>query len=281
APGTWNVIGMGKLGGHEMTAGSDLDLVIIYDPDDSGDAQTWFTRFTQRLISALSVETGEGELYDVDMRLRPSGMSGPVATSIAAFERYHHENAWTWEHMALTRLRPIFGDAALGARVNAVAERMINAGDIDQRRTDILDMRQRLLREKPASGIWDLKMRRGGLLDLEFITQHAILTAEAHQPLSPSLTEAHRHLVETGVWTEAFHQSMAYAFVFLQALQQVQRMANDDVTTANELSNALKNRLCRATGCLDYAALSAQLERVCDMVEQAFCEKIGDVPTES
>ena len=280
-PGTWNVIGMGKLGGHEMTAGSDLDLVVIYDPDDSGDAQIWFTRFTQRLISALSAETGEGELYEVDMRLRPSGRSGPVATSIASFERYHRENAWTWEHMALTRLRPIVGDAVLGAQINAIAEQAINAGDPDQRNTDILDMRSRLLRENPANGSWDLKMRRGGLLDLEFITQHAILTADAHQPLSPSLTEAHRHLAETGVWTEALHQSMSYAFVFLQALQQVQRMANDDVTTASELSNALKDRLCRATGSPDFETLSASLERVCETVEIAFCKNIGEATTES
>lgn len=281
APGTWSVIGLGKLGGREMTAGSDLDLVVIYDPKESSDAQTWFTRFTQRLISALSAETGEGALYEVDMRLRPSGRSGPVATSIASFERYHHENAWTWEHMALTRLRPIAGDAPLGAEISAIAERMINAGDPDQRTADIRDMRERLLREKPAKGIWDLKMRRGGLLDLEFITQHAILTANEHQPLSPSLTDAHQSLLKTGVWTKAFHQEMSEAFVFLQALQQVQRMANDDITAANELSNALKDRLCRATGCQDYAALSATLERVFESVETAFCKKIGKAATES
>ena len=281
APGTWSVIGLGKLGGREMTAGSDLDLVVIYDPKEARDAQTWFTRFTQRLISALSAETGEGELYEVDMRLRPSGRSGPVATSIAAFERYQLENAWTWEHMALTRLRPIAGDETLGAQVNHIAEQIINSGDPDQRNTDVLDMRQRLLREKPAKGIWDLKMRRGGLLDLEFITQHAILTAEAHQPLSPSLTEAHKHLLKTGIWTEDFYEEMSEAFVFLQALQQVQRMANDDIATANELSNALKERLCRATGCQDYTHLSAKLARVCEDVEMAFCKKIGKAATES
>ncbi|GAB5454222.1 MAG: bifunctional [glutamine synthetase] adenylyltransferase/[glutamine synthetase]-adenylyl-L-tyrosine phosphorylase [Henriciella sp.] len=281
APGAWSVIGLGKLGGREMTAGSDLDLVVIYNPKDQSDAQTWFTRFTQRLISALSAETGEGALYEVDMRLRPSGGAGPVATSLASFDRYQNESAWTWEHMALTRLRPIAGDETLGAQVSAIAERVINTGDAPQRSTDILDMRGRLLREKAAKGMWDLKMRRGGLLDLEFVTQHAILTADPHQALSPSLVEAHRHLVETGVWSDAFYQDMSDAFVFLQALQQVQRMANEDIATGDELSNALKNRLCRSTACPDYSTLSAKLEGVCDTVEAAFCNKIGVASTES
>ena len=99
-PGQWCVAGLGKFGGQEMTAGSDLDLLVIYDAVDPSEAQTWFTRFTQRLITALSAETGEGALYEVDMRLRPSGRAGPVATSLSSFNRYHSENAWTWEHMA-------------------------------------------------------------------------------------------------------------------------------------------------------------------------------------
>ena len=272
---------MESLVAARMTAGSDLDLVVIYDPKGASDAQTWFTRFTQRLISALSAETGEGALYEVDMRLRPSGGAGPVATSIGSFERYQKENAWTWEHMALTRLRPIAGDMALGAQVTAIAEREINTGDAAERTADILDMRKRLLRDKPAKGVWDLKMRRGGLLDLEFITQHAILTADPHQPLSPSLTAAHRCLLETGVWTDAFYQEMSDAFVFLQALQQVQRMANEDIATGADLSTALKNRLCRATACADFDELTTKLEQVCERVEAAFCNKIGDTATES
>ncbi|MEO0608689.1 MAG: DUF294 nucleotidyltransferase-like domain-containing protein, partial [Pseudomonadota bacterium] len=95
APGVWCVVGLGRLGGGEMTASSDLDLLVIYDSNDQSDAQVWFTRFTQRLIAALSAETGEGTLYETDMRLRPSGRAGPVATSITSFERYHQNDAWT------------------------------------------------------------------------------------------------------------------------------------------------------------------------------------------
>lgn len=281
APGAWSVVGLGKLGGHEMTAGSDLDLVVIYDAPGASDGQTWFTRVTQRLISALSAETGDGRLYEVDMRLRPSGRAGPVATSLSAFETYHESNAWTWEHMALTRLRPISGDVQLGEKIETIAQRVINHGNAAQRTTDILEMRRRLMRDKPSSGPWDLKMRPGGLLDLEFITQHSILTSPAEQPLSPELVEAHRALLEAGDWPEEFHHDASSAFAFLQALQQVQRMANENVITASELSNALKDRLCRASGCTDFKTLTMRLESVCGWVETVFCKKIGNPATET
>ena len=153
-PGQWGVFAMGKLGGKELTAGSDLDILVIYDADPM-EAQTWYTRFTQRLITALTAPTAEGALYEVDMRLRPSGRAGPVAVSLPAFKSYQHKEAWTWEHMALTRLRPVAGDAGLGQSVmdiafDAITERAkTNAGTIP---SDITDMRQRLYREKPARG---------------------------------------------------------------------------------------------------------------------------------
>lgn len=281
APGTWSIIGLGKLGGREMTAGSDLDLIVIYDAPGASDAQTWFTKFTQRLITALSAETAEGRLYETDMRLRPSGRSGPVATSLSSFESYHESNAWTWEHMALTRLRPIAGDAALGAKVQSIAERIINSDRYTTRSADILDMRRRLYREKPPQSDWDLKTRRGGLLDLEFVTQHAILTAHAPQKIRPELIAAQAQLLATQEWTEDFHQKVAHAFAFLQALQQVQRMAHDTVTGDGDLSSALKDRLCRATDSANFEALTQDLAQTCDMVAEAFCNKIGDPATET
>ena len=239
APGAWSVIGLGKLGGREMTGASDLDLLVIYEANQVPDAQAWFTRFTQRLIAGLSAETAEGRLYETDMRLRPSGRAGPVATSLKAFETYHQTAAWTWEHMALTRLRPIIGDEALSTRVQDIAERMINSGDVDGRTRDIADMRLRLRRDKPASGDWDLKMRSGGLVDVEFITQHAILTAGPHQALKPALSDAQKQLLETGVWTEDEHQDLRDAFDFLQSLQQVQRMAYEAVGADTHMSDAV------------------------------------------
>ena len=281
APGVWNVVGLGKLGGHEMTAESDLDIIVVYDAQGAADAQAWFTKFTQRLIAALSAETAEGRLYETDMRLRPSGRSGPVATSLTSFETYHQTSAWTWEHMALTRLRPIAGDTALGKQIKAIAETAINTGDPTTRTKDVLDMRERLYREKPANGPWDLKMRQGGLVDLEFITQHAILTNQAHQALEPHLPLAQKQLFETGVWSSEDYETLHNAFLFLQSLQQVQRMAHEDVVSQKELSNALKNRLCRATQCEGFDALCERLEQVCATVADIFGKKIGNTATES
>lgn len=279
-PGAWSVVGLGKLGGREMTAGSDLDLLVIFDPDGSDDAQKWFTRFTQRLITALSAETGEGRLYEVDMRLRPSGRAGPVATSIASFESYHQGDAWTWEHMALTRLRAMSGDAALGARIAEIAEQIIQKGDHAKRTADILDMRARLYRDKPATGPWDLKMCDGGLVDLEFVTQHAILTASRPQALNPELNRAHRQLSESGEWTDEIYATVSDAFAFLQALQQVQRMAHEGSISEEDLSTGLKDRLCRAVDSPDFEALSQQLKSTCDKVTAIFREKLGTPPTD-
>lgn len=281
APGPWSVVGLGKLGGREMTAESDLDLLVIYDASGKEDGQAWFTKFTQRLISALSAETAEGRLYETDMRLRPSGRAGPVATSLSAFELYHKTNAWTWEHMALTRLRPIAGDAELGRKIEETAEQILNTGDPVARTQDVLDMRARLYRDKPPSGPWDLKMRKGGLIDIEFITQHAILTANEPQCLMPQLNAAHQQLRETGIWTTEDFDLMSKAFRFLQALQQVQRIAHDDAPSDENHSNALKNRLCRATGCDGFEALSLELTGVCDAVSAMFEKKVGKLATEN
>lgn len=281
APGVWSIIGLGKLGGREMTASSDLDLLVIYRADGQDNAQSWFTRFTQRLITALSAETGEGQLYEVDLRLRPSGRAGPVATSISSFETYHQKSAWTWEHMALTRLRPICGDTALGDDIKRITEQVIAPTDQTDRQSDILDMRDRLMRDKPPEGPWDLKMRRGGLVDIEFITQHAILTAGTRQRLLPGLPDAQKQLRATEIWTEDDYTELATAFAFLQALQQVQRMANEHVTGASELSDALKDRLCRAVQCDDFEALSLKLEATCAGVTEIFRKKIGNIATET
>ena len=182
--------------------------------------------------------------------------------------------------MALTRLRPVAGDAALGTRVQEIAERMINSGDAAQRTRDILDMRERLMRDKPSQGPWDLKMRTGGLLDLEFITQHAILTAGAHQALRPELTQAQAQLQETGIWPAEQHRQLAESFELLQALQQVQRMANETVTGEADLSNALKDRLCRAADCETFEQLTEALETTCQSVADTFCKNIGVPATE-
>lgn len=282
APGKWCVMALGKLGGREMTAGSDLDLIVIYDAGGDFDAQTWFTRFTQRLITALSAETAEGHLYEVDMRLRPSGRSGPVATSLTAFERYHRNDAWTWEHMALTRLAIVAGDRDLGQKVvDAATDIIATCGSADERKADILDMRQRLWREKPPSGPWDLKMRDGGLIDLEFVVQQGLLLSSDKVPHSPHLRAAIQLLGETAYLTKVEAAKMETAFLLLQALQQVQRIATTTDTPTGTYSDGLSSRLCRAVGVDDFTQLKQRLEVVCSDVSALRVTKIGPLATES
>ncbi len=282
SPGAWAVMALGKLGGSEMTAGSDLDLLVIFDPHPDVDAQAWFTRFTQRLIAALSAETGQGQLYEVDMRLRPSGRAGPVATSIAAFERYHTQDAWTWEHMALTRLRFLSGDTSLGDRANKIARQIITAAsDPDQVRADILDMRQRLARDKPANGAWDLKMREGGLVDLEFIVQQSILLSGSPDTVHPALRDAIPALVSLGQLSEEEGALLLDAFQLYQLLQQVQRVTLNSDGTSKDMSMGLKDRLCRAVDISPFDALAARLEAMASDVTALRCKKIGPLATES
>ncbi|MBW3098684.1 bifunctional [glutamine synthetase] adenylyltransferase/[glutamine synthetase]-adenylyl-L-tyrosine phosphorylase [Pseudohoeflea coraliihabitans] len=183
------VLGMGKLGSRELTAGSDVDIILLYDrhpdmQDSDGpkplDPVRYYARFTQRLIAALSAPTAEGILYEVDLRLRPSGNKGPVATSLAAFRKYQASEAETWEHMALTRARPVAGDAELIAETCAAIDQVLSAPRSAKKlAADVADMRALIDSEKPPSSIWDVKLMKGGLIDIEFIAQFLALQAHA------------------------------------------------------------------------------------------------------
>ena len=233
-----------------MTAGSDLDIILIYAADDLN-AQSWFTRLTQRLITALSAPTAEGALYEVDMRLRPSGGAGPVAVSIDAFENYHNKDAWTWEHMALTRLRMVCGDGALGVRASRIANDVIAKGaavNADSISTDVREMRERLYRDRPGEGLWDMKLAEGGLVDIEFLAQREQLLAvnldgtEANTEAALQKLRECRRLEETAV------EHLKRGLKFLQNLQQVQRLAVGVDFEGTQMPAGLKNRLCREIG---------------------------------
>ena len=204
------VLAMGKFGSREMTGESDLDLIFVYDyPDDDSvsdgsrplPAQQYFTRLSQRLINAMTVPTAEGKLYEVDMRLRPSGNSGPVATRFNGFADYQRNDAWTWEHMALTRARVVAGEAELAARVRGtVAEVLCRPRDRQRTAADVAAMRQRLIRQRGSDNPWEMKMVRGGLLDIEFIAQFLQLAHAAETPkvLHPNICTALSNLARAG-----------------------------------------------------------------------------------
>jgi len=172
--GEFAVIGLGKLGGEEMRLNSDLDMMLIYNPSPEGEARPdIYSKLTQRLMSALSVITSEGGLYDVDLTLRPSGRAGPVAVNLEAFKRYYNEKAWAWEFMALTRARIITASSASFSQQLSVAlcEAMTaHRPDLDFK-ADIMEMLRRTHEAKPASFDWDIKNAIGGLRDIEYIVQ--------------------------------------------------------------------------------------------------------------
>ena len=180
------ILGMGSLGAARLNASSDLDLIMIYDADgvDASDGprplstRPYYARLTQALVTALSAPMAEGRLYEVDMRLRPSGRSGPVATSLQAFQTYQLEEAWTWEHLALTRARPVAGSDALAQDVETFRrELLIAKGQGPDVLSDLAEMRARIAEAKPSLGVWDAKIGAGRLQDTELISQAAALCA--------------------------------------------------------------------------------------------------------
>lgn len=190
------LLAFGKMASGEMTYTSDLDFILLYDAEDTesdGERQLstphYFARLTQRLVAAVSAPTAEGVLYEADMRLRPSGNSGPLATSLAGFRAYHKDNAWTWEHLALSRARVVAATGDLGRKVDAeVAQVMSRPRDNAKTIEDVVSMRALMARERKPRHAFDLKLAKGGLVDLEFIAQSAQLVAGAQIGLPQATT---------------------------------------------------------------------------------------------
>ncbi|MFV0475463.1 MAG: bifunctional [glutamine synthetase] adenylyltransferase/[glutamine synthetase]-adenylyl-L-tyrosine phosphorylase [Pikeienuella sp.] len=262
------VIGMGKLGGREMTASSDLDLIIVYDAGEAEQSEgpkpltvsVYFARLTQMLVSALTTLTAEGALYEVDMRLRPSGGQGPVAVSLSSFSRYQAEDAWTWEHMALTRARPVAGAADLRAEIDQVIETVLSAPrDAARTREDVAAMRARLIEAhaKIRDDLWALKHGAGGLMDIEFAAQNGLLCAGLTG--ARSAPPALRALAEAGAMDEEDARALTEAHRLQARLQQVERMALQEAFDAGTAGDGLKAALVRAAGVRSFRELEARL----------------------
>jgi glutamate-ammonia-ligase adenylyltransferase len=193
------LLGFGKMASREMTMSSDLDFIMIYDTEVTTEsdgekplpATQYFARLTQRLVAAVTAPTSEGVLYNADMRLRPSGNAGPLATSLRAFRLYQEENAWTWEHLALTRARVIEADGDFGFAVGEViADVLGRPRDRARIVADVVAMRELMAKERPPRHPFDLKLVPGGLVDLEFIAQSAQLLARDEIALPQGTTAA-------------------------------------------------------------------------------------------
>ncbi|MDP9627963.1 UNVERIFIED_ORG: glutamate-ammonia-ligase adenylyltransferase [Ensifer adhaerens] len=277
------VVGMGKLGSHELTAGSDVDLILLYDYDDAApesdggkplDPMRYFTRLTQRLIAALSAPTAEGVLYEVDMRLRPSGNKGPVATRINAFAKYQREEAWTWEHLALTRARCICGDDSLKAQADAIfAEVLGHTRDVAKVSTDVISMREMIDSEKPPSDIWDFKLIPGGLVDIEFIAQYLALIAPAKgvPPLEAGAHTADALKVLGGAMMNPndLDTTMEALSLFTE-LSQIVRLCIEGEFDPKEAPAGLVDLVCRAGDYPDLKTLEADIRRLSKAVRRIF-----------
>jgi glutamate-ammonia-ligase adenylyltransferase len=233
-PGAFVVLALGKFGGRELAEGSDLDLMLVYDAADAAGGD-FYTRLTQRLISALSAPTEEGALYEIDTKLRPSGSKGPVAVRLSSFERYYAEEAWTWEMQALTRARPVAGDADLAQRVLSIVHAAI-ARPRDRAKTlaEVVDMRARMERERAARSIWDLKLAPGGFVDIEFIAQALQLTADRADVIDANTGEALDKLVLAGALSRESGALLMGAWQAWSDLSQLMR-----ITVAGEFDAAV------------------------------------------
>jgi glutamate-ammonia-ligase adenylyltransferase len=269
--GAFAVIAMGRLGGREMTAGSDLDLIFVYDTpagvEQSDGARplpvtTYYARLAQRLIAALTVQTGAGGLYEVDMRLRPTGNKGPVAVSLESFKRYHASQSWTWERMALTRARVIAAPETLKSKVeDAIATTLRASTDPKAVMADARDMREKLAAQFSTRNRWDLKFAAGGLVDIEFIAQTLQLLTATRTPavLHRNTIAALKALASAGALSAEDAKALVSAAALQQALTQVLRIALDGTLDPATATPGLRNLLASATGEKDFAALETRL----------------------
>ena len=280
-PGEVAVIALGKCGGGEMTARSDLDLMTLYRAADpaamsSGrgwGAETFYGRFTQRLIAALSAPTAEGGLYEVDMQLRPTGNAGPVAVGFGTFGTYYDREAETWEMLALTRARVVWAtsDAFAADAAGAVEAALRRPRDRKRTAADVRDMRKLMQRERPPSGDWDLKLSPGGLVDIEFAAQHLqIVHAAELGPLAQNTGEALDALKAAGLAPAETLEALADAWRLQQDLTQLLKVALEDGVDPSGEPTAFKALLARAGGVADFKALKTRLKSAQSAARKAY-----------
>ncbi|MFC7734462.1 bifunctional [glutamine synthetase] adenylyltransferase/[glutamine synthetase]-adenylyl-L-tyrosine phosphorylase [Roseomonas sp. GCM10028921] len=298
--GAMAVVAMGKLGGREMLPGSDLDLVLIYDhAEDVTESDgpkplapsAYFSRLATQFVAALTAPGAEGKPYEVDMRLRPSGNKGPVAASIAAFERYHGPKlgdggqAWTWERMALTRARPVAGPPALRRRIAECCREALALHSGPGAIEDARSMRARMLRDLPPDGPWDVKAMPGGLVEVEFIAQALQCAHAAEHPriLAPATRDALANLARVGLLEEEEAASLIRAERFWRTLQSLLRLTVGRVRT-EELPPAAADAVLHGLGvasgtrAVDLSALRAQMRGIAAGVRESFERRIGPLP---
>ncbi|WP_136635403.1 glutamine-synthetase adenylyltransferase [Pseudooceanicola onchidii] len=262
APGRGAVIlGMGSLGARRLNARSDLDLIVIYDPEgvETSDgrrplaSRAYYARLTQALVTALSAPTAEGRLYEVDMRLRPSGNQGPVATSWDAFRNYQQSEAWTWEHMALTSARPVAGPEDLQSDIAAFRHDLLSTpGDPAKILHEVAEMRARIAAAKGASGDWDMKVGRGRTQEIELLAQAGALAA-GHP--TAQVAEGLAGGVAAGWMTDDQARTLSDAWRRFWSINMTQKLLTDQPLDPDALGSGGCALLLRESGATTWADL--------------------------
>jgi glutamate-ammonia-ligase adenylyltransferase len=271
------VLGLGRLGGGALTHASDLDLIFLFN-DGAGDAQSdgerplgatlYFNRLAQRVSAALSVPTAEGPLYEVDTRLRPQGNKGPLAVSLSGFERYQKEDAWTWEHMALNRGRVLAGPPEERAKLEAILGEVLHTPrDPEKLRADVLKMRADMAAHKPARGVLDAKLHRGGLVDLEFLIHY--LQLRERISITPEMVSALGGLIHAGLLPADLRAAQV---LLIRVLVSSRLLAPD----TEEPPEAAREALASACGAANYPALLESLRAARQSVAAAWNDIFGE-----
>jgi glutamate-ammonia-ligase adenylyltransferase len=274
------VIGMGSMGAARLNAGSDLDLIVIYDDQgvEGSDGprplatRPYYARLTQALVTALTAQMPEGRLYEVDMRLRPSGRAGPVATSLQSFTTYQQTEAWTWEHLALTRARVLAGEPTLAGEVESFRRDLLIAkGRGEKVKPDVAEMRARLSAAKPAQGEWDAKNGPGRIMDIELAAQTVALIAG-----SPARNAERQIAAAAGrIMPDSDMQTLTSAYRLLWRLHAAARLLSDRALEWESLGEGGRAFILRETEAADAETLARVLTQAVTAAEAAVTRLVG------
>ena len=283
-PCAFVVVGMGKLGGRELNAGSDIDLMLFYDTDDgragAHSLHEHFTRVAQRFVATLDEPTEDGFAWRVDLRLRPEGTRGPLVNALAAAERYYETWGRTWERAALVRARPVAGDLGFGARLLAALAPFVWRRSVDPRVVEEMSgMLARARAEADEQTRGDLKIGRGGIREVEFFVQALQLVWGGREPRvrATNTLDALRRLRARGFVTDREGAELTDAYLFLRRLEHRIQFATGLQTHAMPEDPELRDRVARSLGYADGSALERELAEVRDRVSARFAS-LGQAP---
>jgi glutamate-ammonia-ligase adenylyltransferase len=270
------VLGLGRLGGGVLTNASDLDVIYLFTGEIGREsdgkrpltASLYYNRLAQRVTAALSVSTAAGALYEIDTRLRPQGTQGPLAVSLDSFERYQREDAWTWEHMAIARARPLFGPPEARTELQRIIDEVLRQErDPAKLRADVLKMRGEIVANKTPSGPLDAKLQRGGLVDCEFVVHY--LQLRERIGFSPDLGIAIDELTAAGLLPAAFR---AQHDLLTRLLISARLLAPD----GRPPEGLAQEVLAQACGAPDFAALLRNIEEARHGVAAAWADTFDE-----